>query len=62
MFLSLFRNYSYEDVFVNVPQQIAKAAREAGITKFIHMSHLNANIRSPSKYLRNKVEHYAAIP
>uniref|UniRef100_UPI0009B42D5B NADH dehydrogenase [ubiquinone] 1 alpha subcomplex subunit 9, mitochondrial-like n=1 Tax=Monopterus albus TaxID=43700 RepID=UPI0009B42D5B len=48
------RNYSFEDVFVTIPQQIAKAAREAGITKFIHMSHLNADIRSPSKYLRNK--------
>lgn len=50
------RNYGFEDVFVTIPQQIAKAAREAGITKFVHMSHLNADIRSPSKYLRNKVE------
>lgn len=50
------RNYRFEDVFVSIPQQIAKAAREAGITKFVHMSHLNADIRSPSKYLRNKVE------
>lgn len=49
------RNYHFEDVFVTLPQQIAKAAREAGITKFVHMSHLNADIRSPSKYLRNKV-------
>uniref|UniRef100_UPI0025AEB8EB NADH dehydrogenase [ubiquinone] 1 alpha subcomplex subunit 9, mitochondrial n=1 Tax=Doryrhamphus excisus TaxID=161450 RepID=UPI0025AEB8EB len=48
------RNYRFEDVFVSIPQQIAKATREAGITKFIHMSHLNADIRSSSKYLRNK--------
>ncbi len=41
---------------MTIPQQIAKAAREAGITKLVHMSHLNADIRSPSKYLRNKVE------
>uniref|UniRef100_A0AAR2LW49 NADH dehydrogenase [ubiquinone] 1 alpha subcomplex subunit 9, mitochondrial n=1 Tax=Pygocentrus nattereri TaxID=42514 RepID=A0AAR2LW49_PYGNA len=47
-------NYKFEDVFVTIPQQIAKASREAGVTKFIHMSHLNADIRSPSKYLRNK--------
>uniref|UniRef100_A0A4W5JT75 NADH dehydrogenase [ubiquinone] 1 alpha subcomplex subunit 9, mitochondrial n=1 Tax=Hucho hucho TaxID=62062 RepID=A0A4W5JT75_9TELE len=39
----------------NIPQQIAKATRDAGITKLIHISHLNADIRSPSKYLRNKV-------
>lgn len=51
----LCRNYKFEDVFVTIPQQIAKATREAGITKLIHMSHINADIRSPSKYLRNKV-------
>jgi hypothetical protein len=48
-------NYGFEDVFVSIPQQIARAAREAGVSKLIHMSHLNADIRSPSKYLRNKV-------
>lgn len=53
--MSFCRNFKYEDVFVTIPQNIAKATREAGITKFVHMSHLNADIRSPSKYLRNKV-------
>lgn len=53
--LLVLSNYRFDDVFVTIPQQIAKAAREAGITKFVHMSHLNADIRSPSKYLRNKV-------
>ncbi|XP_036373699.1 NADH dehydrogenase [ubiquinone] 1 alpha subcomplex subunit 9, mitochondrial [Megalops cyprinoides] len=48
------RNYRFEDIYVSIPQAIAKAAREAGIPKLIHMSHLNADIRSPSKYLRNK--------
>ncbi|MED6248235.1 39kDa subunit of ndufa9, NADH:ubiquinone oxidoreductase [Ataeniobius toweri] len=48
------RNYRFEDIFVTIPQQLARATKEAGITKFIHMSHLNADIRSPSKYLRNK--------
>uniref|UniRef100_A0A672HNX2 NADH dehydrogenase [ubiquinone] 1 alpha subcomplex subunit 9, mitochondrial n=1 Tax=Salarias fasciatus TaxID=181472 RepID=A0A672HNX2_SALFA len=55
------RNYRFEDVFVSIPQQIAKAAREAGITKFVHMSHLNADIRSPSKYLRNKAVGETAV-
>ncbi|KAK1888161.1 NADH dehydrogenase [ubiquinone] 1 alpha subcomplex subunit 9 mitochondrial [Dissostichus eleginoides] len=54
-------NYRFEDVYVNIPQQIAKAAREAGITKLIHMSHLNADIRSPSKYLRNKAVGESAV-
>ncbi|KAJ8391067.1 hypothetical protein AAFF_G00096880 [Aldrovandia affinis] len=48
------RNYSFQDIYEEIPRAIAKATREAGITKFIHMSHLNADIRSPSKYLRNK--------
>uniref|UniRef100_A0AAQ4Q0A7 NADH dehydrogenase [ubiquinone] 1 alpha subcomplex subunit 9, mitochondrial n=1 Tax=Gasterosteus aculeatus aculeatus TaxID=481459 RepID=A0AAQ4Q0A7_GASAC len=54
-------NYRFEDVFVTLPQQIAKAAREAGITKFVHMSHLNADIRSQSKYLRNKAVGETAV-
>ncbi|XP_033880782.3 NADH dehydrogenase [ubiquinone] 1 alpha subcomplex subunit 9, mitochondrial-like [Acipenser ruthenus] len=47
-------NYRFEDTYVNIPKEIARAAKEAGIEKFIHMSHLNADIRSSSKYLRTK--------
>ena len=31
-------------------------SKEAGVEKFIHISHLNADIKSSSKYLRNKVQ------
>uniref|UniRef100_A0A672ZMH4 NADH dehydrogenase [ubiquinone] 1 alpha subcomplex subunit 9, mitochondrial n=1 Tax=Sphaeramia orbicularis TaxID=375764 RepID=A0A672ZMH4_9TELE len=55
------RNYPFEDTFVTIPQQIAKATREAGITKLVHMSHLNADIRSQSKYLRNKAVGETAV-
>uniref|UniRef100_A0A6Q2WRC9 NADH dehydrogenase [ubiquinone] 1 alpha subcomplex subunit 9, mitochondrial n=1 Tax=Esox lucius TaxID=8010 RepID=A0A6Q2WRC9_ESOLU len=48
------KNFPFEETYVGIPQRIAKATREAGITKLIHMSHLNADIRSSSKYLRNK--------
>ncbi|KAG9491051.1 hypothetical protein GDO78_006419 [Eleutherodactylus coqui] len=47
-------NSSFEDVFVNIPRRIASLAREAGVEKFIHVSHLNADLKSPSKLLRNK--------
>ncbi|KAK6482404.1 NADH dehydrogenase [Huso huso] len=47
-------NYRFEDTHVNIPKEIARASKEAGIEKFIHMSHLNADIRSSSKYLRTK--------
>lgn len=49
------RNFDFEDVFVNIPQAIAQVSREAGVEKFIHISHLNADIKSSSRYLRSKV-------
>lgn len=49
------RNFDFEDVFVKIPQAIAQVSKEAGIEKFIHISHLNADIKSTSRYLRNKV-------
>ncbi|XP_048882266.1 NADH dehydrogenase [ubiquinone] 1 alpha subcomplex subunit 9, mitochondrial [Brienomyrus brachyistius] len=55
------RNYGFEHVNVTIPQQIAKAAREAGIAKLIHVSHLNADIRSPSKNLRTKAVGESAV-
>uniref|UniRef100_A0AAV3AXQ9 NADH dehydrogenase [ubiquinone] 1 alpha subcomplex subunit 9, mitochondrial n=1 Tax=Pyxicephalus adspersus TaxID=30357 RepID=A0AAV3AXQ9_PYXAD len=48
------RNFSFDDVFVTIPKNIALLAQEAGVEKFIHVSHLNADIKSPSRYLRNK--------
>ncbi|TRY54564.1 hypothetical protein DNTS_033419 [Danionella cerebrum] len=47
-------NCKFDDLFVKIPKEIAKATREAGIKKLIHMSHLNADFSSPSKYLRQK--------
>ncbi|XP_030690531.1 NADH dehydrogenase [ubiquinone] 1 alpha subcomplex subunit 9, mitochondrial [Globicephala melas] len=48
------KNFGFEDVFVKIPQAIAQVSKEAGVEKFIHVSHLNADIKSSSKYLRNK--------
>ncbi|CAM4445784.1 NADH dehydrogenase [ubiquinone] 1 alpha subcomplex subunit 9, mitochondrial isoform X1 [Caretta caretta] len=48
------KNFSFEDEFVNIPRDIAQVTREAGVEKLIHISHLNADMKSPSKYLRNK--------
>ncbi|XP_030070440.1 NADH dehydrogenase [ubiquinone] 1 alpha subcomplex subunit 9, mitochondrial [Microcaecilia unicolor] len=48
------RNFSFEDIYVNIPKDIAQLSREAGVGTLIHMSHLNADMKSPSKYLRNK--------
>ncbi|KAJ7423129.1 NADH dehydrogenase [ubiquinone] 1 alpha subcomplex subunit 9, mitochondrial [Willisornis vidua] len=48
------RNFKFEDEFINIPQSIAQISREAGVETLIHISHLNANMKSPSKYLRTK--------
>ncbi|XP_073078467.1 NADH dehydrogenase [ubiquinone] 1 alpha subcomplex subunit 9, mitochondrial isoform X2 [Manis javanica] len=48
------KNFDFEDVFVKIPQTIAQVSKEAGVEKFIHVSHLNADIKSSSKYMRNK--------
>ncbi|ELK02573.1 NADH dehydrogenase [ubiquinone] 1 alpha subcomplex subunit 9, mitochondrial isoform X1 [Pteropus alecto] len=48
------KNYDFEDVFVKIPQAIAQVSKEAGVEKLIHVSHLNADIKSSSRYLRNK--------
>ncbi|XP_007935381.1 NADH dehydrogenase [ubiquinone] 1 alpha subcomplex subunit 9, mitochondrial [Orycteropus afer afer] len=48
------KNFDFEDIFVKIPQAIAQVSKEAGVEKLIHVSHLNANIKSSSRYLRNK--------
>ncbi|KAM6215805.1 NADH dehydrogenase [ubiquinone] 1 alpha subcomplex subunit 9, mitochondrial [Rhynchocyon petersi] len=48
------KNFDYEDVFVKIPHTIAQMSKEAGVEKLVHVSHLNANIKSSSRYLRNK--------
>uniref|UniRef100_A0A8D0P1T6 NADH dehydrogenase [ubiquinone] 1 alpha subcomplex subunit 9, mitochondrial n=1 Tax=Sus scrofa TaxID=9823 RepID=A0A8D0P1T6_PIG len=48
------KNFDFEDVFVKIPHAIAQVSKEAGVEKLIHISHLNADIKSPSRYLRSK--------
>ncbi|KAF6119784.1 hypothetical protein HJG60_010190 [Phyllostomus discolor] len=48
------KNFDFEDVFVKIPQTIAQVSKDAGVERFIHISHLNADIKSSSRYLRNK--------
>ncbi|OBS64296.1 hypothetical protein A6R68_07167 [Neotoma lepida] len=48
------RNFDFEDVFVKIPQAIAQVSKEAGVERLIHVSHLNASMKSSSRYLRSK--------
>uniref|UniRef100_A0A8C4PYP4 NADH dehydrogenase [ubiquinone] 1 alpha subcomplex subunit 9, mitochondrial n=1 Tax=Eptatretus burgeri TaxID=7764 RepID=A0A8C4PYP4_EPTBU len=47
-------NFSFDDVFVKIPQNLARISKEEGVQRFIHMSHINADVGSPSPFLRAK--------
>lgn len=49
------RNFTFEDAHSEGARVIAKAAREAGVKRLIHVSALNASEDSPSKFLQSKV-------
>ena len=42
------------DVNIDGARNIARAAKEAGMEKFVHVSALGADPSSPSEYLRTK--------
>ncbi|CAG5120071.1 unnamed protein product, partial [Candidula unifasciata] len=60
------KNFSFHDVHVEGAQRLARIAKEAGVEKFIHVSHLNAKenpqkIWKGSDYLRSKYESELAV-
>lgn len=50
------RNFDYKSVHVSGAERIAKIAAESGVSRFIHLSHLNASENSPSKFYAAKAE------
>eukprot|EP01083_Nonionella_stella_P072791 196386_1 len=50
------RNYSYYDVNVNIPKALAIAAREEGVSQFIHVSMLGAHLDHDSVNMATKAE------
>ena len=52
----LFRNFKFQDVHVEGARLVAEACRAAGVKRLIHVSALNADTQSPSKFLQSKVE------
>ncbi|WP_051929120.1 complex I NDUFA9 subunit family protein [Thermopetrobacter sp. TC1] len=47
---------TFEAIHVHGAEKAARAAREAGVDRFIHMSALGADFGSPSRYGRTKAE------
>lgn len=54
--LILFRNFSFHDVHTKGAQTIAKICAESGVSRLVHISHLNASHESPSAFYRSKAE------
>ncbi len=52
----IVRNFKFGDVNVEGAERIAKICAAEGISRFIHVSHLNASTTSTSKFYRTKAE------
>ncbi|KAJ2997566.1 39kDa subunit of ndufa9, NADH:ubiquinone oxidoreductase [Globomyces sp. JEL0801] len=48
------KNFSYDQVHHEGARRLARIAKENGVSKFIHVSALNADVDSPSAFLRSK--------
>jgi uncharacterized protein YbjT (DUF2867 family) len=52
---------TFHSVHVETAGKIARAARQAGIRRFVHISGIGANPASPSTYIRSRGEGEAAV-
>ncbi len=58
---TLPRNFNFEDVHREGARRIAEIAEACGVSRLIHVSHLNADLDSPSAFLRTKAEGEEAV-
>lgn len=50
------RNFDYSSVHVAGAERIASIAAQSGVSRLVHVSHLNASATSPSKFYQVKAE------
>lgn len=55
------KNFSYTDVSVEGARRIARIASLTGVSRVIHVSHINADVNSKSKFYRAKAEGEEAV-
>lgn len=55
LFFVFLRNFTFDDCHVEGARTIARAAKQVGVHRFIHVSALNANEESTSQFLQSKV-------
>jgi uncharacterized protein YbjT (DUF2867 family) len=52
---------TYHSVHMETAAKVARASRDAGIKRFVHVSGIGANTASPSPYIRSRGEGEAAV-
>jgi NADH dehydrogenase (ubiquinone) 1 alpha subcomplex subunit 9 len=57
----LSRNFKFPEVHVEGARRIARIAHLCGVSRFVHVSHLNARHDSPSKVYRHKASGEEAV-
>ncbi|GAA5861663.1 hypothetical protein JCM8547_000698 [Rhodosporidiobolus lusitaniae] len=55
------KNFSFNDVHVSGARRIARIAHNAGVSRLVHVSHLNADPNSASAFYRTKFEGEQAV-
>ncbi|KIY67124.1 NAD(P)-binding protein [Cylindrobasidium torrendii FP15055 ss-10] len=55
------KNFTYDSLLVDGAARIARIAREEGVPRFVHMSHLNASATSTSKFYQAKAAGEEAV-
>ncbi|KAF8631776.1 hypothetical protein AX17_004991 [Amanita inopinata Kibby_2008] len=50
------KNFDFASVHVSGAERIARIAAEEGVSRLVHVSHLNASASSPSKFYQTKAE------
>lgn len=54
-------NFSYEKTHVTLAANVAKACKQTGVARLVHVSALNAAADSPSRFLQTKAAGEAAV-
>lgn len=55
------KNFGFADVQVKGAQRIAEISKANGVSRFVHVSHLNASLDSPSELYRTKAQGEIAV-
>ncbi|KAF9520846.1 hypothetical protein BS47DRAFT_1481181 [Hydnum rufescens UP504] len=55
------KNFNYADVHVKGASRIAEISAANGVSRFVHVSHLNASYDSPSEFYRTKAQGEDAV-